>query len=77
MDSQFVGQKLKPSIHAWISGENSLLARVDSLRTCAETFSPPKPPRRVADPHATGHEIRGTAATAGENATARNSEIVP
>jgi hypothetical protein len=54
MDSQFVGQKLKPSIHAWISGENSLLARVDSLRTCAATFSPPKPPRRVADRRAAG-----------------------
>lgn len=54
MDSQFVGQKLKPSIHAWISGQSSPLAGVKSLRTCAETFTPPKPPRRVADRRAAG-----------------------
>jgi hypothetical protein len=43
---------------------------VDNLRTCADTFSPPKPPRRAAHLRAAGHEIRGMDAMARENATA-------
>ena len=55
------------------TGQRSPLARVDNLRTCADTFSPPKPPRRAAHLRAAGDEIRGMDAMARENATAPHS----
>lgn len=52
--SEFGCPDSRAFLHAWISGESSSLGRAKSFQTCAETLSPPKPPRPAADRRAEG-----------------------